>query len=37
VKVVAIVLIITLKFLIPAGIPFRPFLFGWANFVDLVT
>lgn len=33
VKVVAIVLIIALKFLIPVGIPFRPFLFGWANFV----
>jgi hypothetical protein len=29
----AVVLIVALKFLIPIGIPFHPFLFGWANFV----
>lgn len=33
VDVVAIVVIIALKFLIPIGIPFAPFAFGWANFV----
>lgn len=29
----AIVAIIALKFLVPAGIPLFPFAFGWANFV----
>jgi hypothetical protein len=33
VSAVAIGIIIALKFLIPAGIPFFPFAFGWANFV----
>jgi hypothetical protein len=33
VKPFAIALIIALKFLIPVGIPFSPFVFGWANFV----
>jgi hypothetical protein len=33
VKAVAIALIIALKFLIPVGIPFAPFVAGWANFV----
>ncbi len=32
-KTVAIVLIIAAKFLIPVGIVFTPFWFGWANFV----
>jgi hypothetical protein len=33
VKVVGIVAIVAAKFLIPVGIPFAPFVFGWANFV----
>jgi hypothetical protein len=33
VKVVAIVVIVAAKFLIPVGIVFFPFAFGWANFV----
>lgn len=31
-KVAAIVVVVAAKFLIPLGIPFAPFLFGWANF-----
>jgi hypothetical protein len=33
VKTVAIVAIVAAKFLIPVGIAFAPFWFGWANFV----
>ena len=32
-KTVAIVAIVAAKFLIPVGIAFAPFWFGWANFV----
>lgn len=30
---IAIGLVVACKFAIPVGIPFRPFVFGWANFV----
>ena len=30
---IAIGVILVLKFAVPAGIPFRPFVFGWMNFV----
>lgn len=33
VKAVAIVVILAMKFLVPVGIPFFPFIFGWINFV----
>ncbi len=33
VRVSALVAIVAAKFLIPIGIPFFPFAFGWANFV----